>query len=109
MAQQFFERWCARLERLGLLSDEHFTVDGTLIEAAASLKSFGPKDRPPSDLPPDDRGNPTVNFRGEKRRTQPPEYDQSRSGIAARAQRTGKSIEQAMEDSGADVPARSNR
>ena len=50
-----------------LLSDEHFTVDGTLIEAAASLKSFRPKDEPPSDEPPDDPGNPTVNFRGERR------------------------------------------
>ena len=49
------------------MSDEHFTVDGTLIEAAASLKSFRPKDQPPSDEPPDDPGNPTVNFRGERR------------------------------------------
>src|SRR5207253_493051 len=53
--------------RLGLLSDEHFTVDGTLIEAAASLKSFRPKDQPASDEPPDDPGNPTVNFHGQKR------------------------------------------
>ena len=36
-------------DRLDLLSDEHFTVDGTLIEAAASLKSFRPKDEPPSE------------------------------------------------------------
>lgn len=48
-----------------LMSDDHFTVDGSLIEAWASLKSFRPKgeDR----KPPDDPGNPTVNFRGEKR------------------------------------------
>jgi hypothetical protein len=53
---------------LGLLSDDHFTVDGTLTEAAASLKSFRPKDKPPSDEPPpDDPGNPTVNFHGQKR------------------------------------------
>jgi hypothetical protein len=46
----------------------NFTVDGTLIEAAASLKSFTAKDKPPADTPPpDDPGNPTVNFRGEKR------------------------------------------
>jgi hypothetical protein len=50
-----------------LLSDEHFTVEGTLIEAATSLKSFKAKDTPPSHEPPDDPGNPTVNFRGEKR------------------------------------------
>jgi transposase len=51
-----------------LMSDEHFTVDGTLIEAWASLKSFRPKGEDPTDRPPpDDRGNPTVNFHGEKR------------------------------------------
>ena len=49
-----------------LLSDEHFTVDGTLVEAWASLKSFKRKDAGPSE-PPDDPGNPTVNFRGERR------------------------------------------
>jgi hypothetical protein len=56
------------LARAGdLLSDEHFSVDGTLIEAWASQKSFQRKkdDQAP---PPDDRGNPTVNFHGEKRR-----------------------------------------
>jgi transposase len=48
------------------VSDEHFTVDGTLLEAWASLKSFkkeGADDPPPSDDP----GNPTVNFHGETR------------------------------------------
>jgi len=51
---------------VGLLSDEHFSVDGTLIEAAASLKSFRAKEGPP---PPtdDDPGNPSVDFRGERR------------------------------------------
>jgi hypothetical protein len=48
-----------------LLSDEHFSVDGTLIEAWASHKSFQRKDQPGS--PPDDPGNPTVDFHGEKR------------------------------------------
>jgi hypothetical protein len=68
VAQQFFDEIVHQAEALGLLSDEHFTVDGTLIEAAASLKSFKAKDKPPSDTPPpDDPGNPTVNFRGEKR------------------------------------------
>jgi transposase len=50
----------------GWTSDEHFTVDGTLLEAWASLKSFQPKERKPV-APPDDPGNPTVNFHGEKR------------------------------------------
>src|SRR5438067_9649353 len=68
VAQRFFDEVVRQAAGLGLLSDDHFTVDGTLIEAAASLKSFRPKDRPPSDEPPpDDPGNPTVNFRGEKR------------------------------------------
>jgi hypothetical protein len=50
------------------MSREHFTVDGTLIEARASLKSFRPKNENPGDrLSPDDPGNPSVNFRGEKR------------------------------------------
>jgi len=67
VAQQFFDAVVCQADVLGLLSDEHFTVDGTLIEAAASLKSFKAKDKPPTDAPPDDPGNPTVNFRGEKR------------------------------------------
>jgi hypothetical protein len=49
-----------------LLSDEHFSVDGTLIEAWASHKSFQRKDQP-APPPPDDPGNPTVDFHGEKR------------------------------------------
>src|SRR6266550_4380326 len=67
VARQFFDEIVVAASRLDLLSDEHFTVDGTLIEAAASLKSFRPKDQPPSDEPPDDPGNPTVNFHGQKR------------------------------------------
>src|SRR5713226_10479981 len=43
VAQQFFDRVVLQADPLGFLSDEHFTVDGTLIEAAASLKSFRPK------------------------------------------------------------------
>src|ERR1700704_6681924 len=67
VAQRFFDEVVRQAAGLGLLSEEHFTVDGTLIEAAASLKSFRPKDGPPNDTPPDDRGNPTVNFHGERR------------------------------------------
>lgn len=67
VAQQFFDAVVQQADRRGLLSNEHFTVDGTLIEAAASLKSFKPKDEPPSDKPPDDPGNPTVNFHGQQR------------------------------------------
>src|ERR1700738_1930735 len=44
VAQRFFDEVVRQAAGLGLLSDEHFTVDGTLIEAAASLKSFRPKE-----------------------------------------------------------------
>jgi DDE family transposase len=67
VAQQFFDAVVRQADRRSLLSNEHFTVDGTLIEAAASLKSFTRKDEPPSDRPPDDPGNPTVNFHGQRR------------------------------------------
>jgi Transposase domain (DUF772) len=70
VALQFFDTVVRQADALGLLSDEHFTVDGTLIEAATSLKSFRPKDTPPSDEPPaDDPDNPTVNFRARNVRT----------------------------------------
>ena len=67
IAQAFFLEVRAEAQAAGLLSDEHFTVDGTLLEAWASQKSFRPKDRP--DPPSDDptSRNPTVNFRGEAR------------------------------------------
>ena len=67
VASRFFDAVVGQADALGLLSDEHFTVDGTLIEAAASLKSFRPKDAPVAVPRPDDPGNPTVNFRGERR------------------------------------------
>ncbi len=67
VAQAFFEAVTAQAKAQGLLSAEHFTVDGTLLEAWASHKSVRPKAEPLS--PPDDEdpGNPTVDFRGEKR------------------------------------------
>jgi len=65
IAQAFFDRALAQARQRGLLSDEHFTVDGTLIEAWASLKSFKRKDARVE--PPDDPGNPTVDFHGERR------------------------------------------
>jgi transposase len=67
IATEFFDAVVAEARQHRLLSDEHFTVDGTLLEAWASHKSFRPKGPAPS-TPPDDPGNPTVNFRGEPRR-----------------------------------------
>jgi transposase len=66
VARAFFERVLAQAKARQLLSAEHFTVDGTLIEAWAGLKSFKPKGARPT-TPPDDPGNPTVNFHGEQR------------------------------------------
>jgi transposase len=66
VAGEFFRVVVAQARAAKLVSNEHFTVDGTLIEAWASLKSFKRKDDDDS-TPPDDPGNPTVNFRGEKR------------------------------------------
>ena len=66
VADAFFAEVLAAIKQDGLLSDEHFTVDGTLLEAWASHKSFQPKDG--SRRPPDDPKNPTVNFHGQTRR-----------------------------------------
>jgi transposase len=67
IAVLFFEQVLAEARERGLTSDEHFTVDGTLVEAWAGLKSFKRKDGSDDQTPPDDPGNPTVNFHGEKR------------------------------------------
>ena len=66
IADAFFAEVLAAIKQDGLLSDEHFTVDGTLLEAWASHKSFQPKDT--ARRPPDDPKNPTVNFHGQTRR-----------------------------------------
>jgi transposase len=69
IAQAFFQKVLEQARAQSLLSEEHFTVDGTLIEAWAGQKSFQRKDQPPQ--PPEDGGsNPTVNFHGEKRSNQ---------------------------------------
>jgi len=66
VAREFFDAVVWQAQRRKLLSDEHFTVDGTLLEASASLKSF--KRRGGGDGgPPDDPGNPTVSWRGQTR------------------------------------------
>src|SRR5467141_3164105 len=68
IARAFFEDVVAQARRRQLLSAEHFTVDGILLEAWAGLKSFKRKNHPGP--PPDDPGNPTVNFHGERRSNQ---------------------------------------
>lgn len=69
VARSFFDLVVAEADRRDLMSTEHFTVDGTLLEACAGLKSFKRKDAEEQNRP-DDPGNPTVNFHGEKRRNE---------------------------------------
>jgi transposase len=67
VARKFFDLVVEEARRLDLMSDEHFTVDGTLLEACAGLKSFKSTDHVDA-TPRDDPSNPTVNFHGETRR-----------------------------------------
>ena len=66
IAVMFLRAICRQAEEAGLLSDDHFTVDGSLIESWASLKSFRPKDQEPPESTKGGR-NPEVDFHGEKR------------------------------------------
>jgi len=66
VARKFFDLVVEEAKDRDLMSDEHFTVDGTLLEACAGLKSFKSKDAV-ENAPVDDPGNPTVDFHGEKR------------------------------------------
>lgn len=67
ISRQFFDAAVDRARAANLLSDEHFTVDGTLIEAWASQKSFRPKDEG-GDSGSSEGRNVDVNFKGQKRR-----------------------------------------
>src|SRR5947209_8043432 len=69
IAEAFFQAVLEQARERSLLSDEHFTVDGTLLEAWASAKSYQRKDSK-NTVPPDDPGNATVDFRGETRSNQ---------------------------------------
>src|SRR6202051_1771304 len=66
IAEAFFQAVLQQARERNLLSDEHFTVDGTLLEACASVKSYQRKDAR-NTVPPDDPGNAMVDFHGERR------------------------------------------
>jgi transposase len=83
VAKEFLARVVEQARAKGLTSDEHFSVDGTLLEAWASLKSFQAKDKK-EEMPPDDPGNPNVNFRGEKRSNQTHESKTDPDALLAR-------------------------
>ena len=89
VAAAFFDAVQAHARAAGLLSDEHFTVDGTQLEAWASLQSFRCVDAAESD-PPEDPGNPTVNVHGERRRN---DTHQSTTDPEAMLHRKGKGKE----------------
>ena len=67
VAQACFDQVLAQARKRELLSDDHFTVDGTLIEAWAGQKSFQRKEAEAPSPPPDDPGHPSIDFRGERR------------------------------------------
>ena len=93
IAREFFEQVVKQARRQQLLSSEHFTVDGTMIEAWAGQKSLQPKSnddalKPPP--PPAPGSNPTVNYHGQKRSN---ETHESKTDPAARLYRKSNSAE----------------
>ncbi len=89
VAAAFFVAIKEQAEKAGLLSDEHFSVDATLLDACASMKSFRPKDD--STDPPDREGrNPDVDFKGQKRKN---DTHESRTDPDARLFRKGRGQE----------------
>jgi IS5 family transposase len=88
-AGEFLRAIVEQARRARLMSADHFTVDGTLIESWASLKSFKKKDDNDA-VPPDDPGNPTVDFHGEKRTN---ETHESTTDPDAKLTRKGKGKE----------------
>jgi len=91
VAKEFLGLVVAQASGQGLTSDEHFTVDGTLLEAWAGTKSFQAKDGKPGP-PPDDPGNPTVDFHGEQRSNDTHESKTDPEAQMAR-KRTGQGVE----------------
>ena len=96
VAKEFLAQVVEQARVRGWVSEEHFTVDGTLLEAWASLKSFQPKESS-QDTPPDDRGNPTVDFHGQKRSN---ETHESTTDVDAKLARRGPGKEAKLSYSG---------
>lgn len=91
VARSFFQGVVAQARQADLMSSDHFTVDGTLIDAWASMKSLRPKGEDPQRRePPDDPGNPTVDWRGERRSN---DTHRSTTDPEARLARKGKGKE----------------
>ena len=97
VAREFLLQIVAQAREQRLLSEDHFSVDGTLLEAWASLKSFRPRDEdPPSGDGSGDGSvagggrNPAVDFQGDRRRN---ETHRSTTDPEARLARKGKGKE----------------
>ncbi len=90
VSSAFFQKIRSQADRAGLLSQEHFSVDGTLIEAWASMKSFRSKDDSDQEPPSGSGLNPDVDFKGEKRKNDP---HQSTTDPEARLYKKGKGKE----------------
>ena len=100
VARRFFQLVMKEAQALDLMSDEHFTVDGRLMEACASLKSFKKMDEAEeekSKTGDDDPGNPSVDFHGEERSNQ---THQSTTDAEARLARKGAGQEAKLSSSG---------
>jgi transposase len=85
VAHEFLSAVISEARRRKLLSEDHFTVDGTLLEAWASFKSFRPKDG--GETPGSSENNPSVDFHGEHRTN---DTHQSTTDPEARLARKGK-------------------
>src|ERR1700683_2657483 len=96
IAEAFFQAVLQQAGERSLLWDKHFTVDGTLLEAWASVKSYQRRDAKHA-VPPDDPGNATVDFHGEKRSNQ---THASKTDPDAKMARKGKGKEAKLSYSG---------
>jgi len=108
LPKPFFQAVLQQARERSLLSDEHFTVDGTLLEAWASVKSYQRKDAK-NTVPPDDPGNATVDFHGEKRSNQ---THASKTDPDAKMARKGKGKEAKLSYNGKSAggePQRTDR
>jgi transposase len=93
ICQRFFKEVLEIAKKEGLVSDDHFTVDGTIIEAWASHKSFLPKDESGKD-DDDAKGggagkNPDVDYQGQKRKN---DTHESKTDPDARLYRKGRRV-----------------
>ena len=107
VAKKFLRHVVEQARTQGLTSDEHFTVDGTLLEAWAGAKSFQAKDKKPS-LPPDDSSNPSELSRRAALEQHAYIEDRSRGAVGAQGRRQGVEIELQRESAGGE-PQRTDR